>query len=248
MFNPLIIGRDIIVVGQQPWDVEIGSNCKNVALEFSKNNRVLYVNSPLDRNTRSKGKNDPRVQKRINVIEGKEDGLVELGPNFWNLYPDVLVESINWIPSATIFDLLNKRNNRLFAQSIKRAMYRLGFTDILLFNDNEIFKCFFLKDFLKPEVSMYYNRDFMLGVDYWKRHGTRLEPQLMAKSDICLSNSNYLTNYCKRSNPNSFMVGQGCDIEAYTNYHGENPPPELVGLKRPVIGYVGALQKPAAGY
>ena len=33
--NELITGRDIVIVGQQPWDVEIGSNCKNIALEFS---------------------------------------------------------------------------------------------------------------------------------------------------------------------------------------------------------------------
>lgn len=48
----MIINRDIIVVGQQPWDVEIGSNCKNIAIEFAKHNRVLYVNSPLDRITK----------------------------------------------------------------------------------------------------------------------------------------------------------------------------------------------------
>ena len=49
--NEIIQGRDIVIVGQQPWDTEIGSNCKNIALEFSKHNRVLYVNSPLDRFT-----------------------------------------------------------------------------------------------------------------------------------------------------------------------------------------------------
>jgi hypothetical protein len=38
-------GMDIIVTGLQPWDVEIGSNCKNIAIEFAKNNRVLYVNA-----------------------------------------------------------------------------------------------------------------------------------------------------------------------------------------------------------
>lgn len=51
----MIRNRDIIVVGQQPWDVEIGSNCKNIATEFAKHNRVLYVNSPLDRITFFKG-------------------------------------------------------------------------------------------------------------------------------------------------------------------------------------------------
>lgn len=46
-----MINKDIIIVGQQAWDTDIGSNCKNIALEMSKNNRVLYVNSPLDRIT-----------------------------------------------------------------------------------------------------------------------------------------------------------------------------------------------------
>ena len=36
--------RDIVIIGIQAWDIEIGSNCKNIALELSKTNRVLYVN------------------------------------------------------------------------------------------------------------------------------------------------------------------------------------------------------------
>jgi len=64
MDNALISNRDIIVVGQQPWDVEIGSNCKNLAIEFSKNNRVLYVNSPLDRAVYLKNKHEAKVKKK----------------------------------------------------------------------------------------------------------------------------------------------------------------------------------------
>ena len=40
--------RDIVVTGIQAWDIEIGSNCKNIAIEMSKKHRVLYVNPPLD--------------------------------------------------------------------------------------------------------------------------------------------------------------------------------------------------------
>ena len=63
----MIKDRDIIIVGIQPWDIEIGSNCKNIALEFAKNNRVLYVNPPMDRFTRFKHRNRERVQKRIQI-------------------------------------------------------------------------------------------------------------------------------------------------------------------------------------
>ncbi|MEG2402131.1 MAG: glycosyltransferase family 1 protein, partial [Muribaculaceae bacterium] len=42
----MITGRDFIFTGLQPWDISIGSNAKDIALEISKNNRVLYVNAP----------------------------------------------------------------------------------------------------------------------------------------------------------------------------------------------------------
>src|ERR1700753_512006 len=98
MFN-----NDIIIVGQQPWDVEIGSNCKNIALEFSRYNRVLYVNSALDRITKLKQKNDPKIKKRIDVINGKSESLIKIKDNLWNYFPDELTESINWIKNETVY-------------------------------------------------------------------------------------------------------------------------------------------------
>ena len=237
-----IKNRDIIVVGQQPWDVEIGSNCKNIALEFSRHNRVLYVNSPLDRITKLKQKNDPKIQKRINVIDKKAEGLVEIQPNLWNYYPDQMIESINWIKNKSVYNYFNKVNNKRFARSINKAIDKLGFKDYILFNDNDIFRCFYLKELLKPTVSVYYSRDYLLYVDYWKLHGEKLEPELISKSDVCTANSTYLANYCRQYNPNSFYVGQGCDLEVFTNKQNTPVPDDVANIKGPVIGYVGALQ------
>ena len=238
----MIQNRDIVVVGQQPWDTGIGSNCKNIAVEFSKHNRVLYVNSALDRITKIKQKDDPKVQKRLNVIAGKEKGIVPLGKNMWNLYPDCLTESINWIKIRPVFNILNRANNQKFARSIKNAIKELGFRDIILFNDNDMFRSFYLKEFLSPAISIYYSRDYMLAVDYWKFHGVKLEPKLIAKSDICMANSTYLANYCKKYNVNSYYVGQGCDLDMFSNHWGTTIPPDLQPIPHPVIGYVGALQ------
>ncbi|RYY34903.1 MAG: glycosyltransferase family 1 protein [Sphingobacteriaceae bacterium] len=240
--NDVITGRDIIVVGQQPWDVEIGSNCKNIALEFSRHNRVLYVNSPLDRITLLKQKNDPKVKKRMDVINHKADGIVKLQDNLWNLYPDRMIESINWIKNEAIYTFLNKINNKRLARSISDAINKLGFKNVILFNDNDIFRCFYLKDLLKPDVSIYYSRDYLLYVDYWKLHGEKLEPELIAKSDLCVANSTYLANYCGKYNKNSHYVGQGCDLEIFTNKQNLPIPPDMADIKKPIIGYVGALQ------
>ncbi len=238
----LLTNKDIVIVGQQPWDTEIGSNCKNIALEMSKHNRVLYVNSPLDRITKLKNKNDPKVQKRIRVISGQENGLVEIKENLWNLYPDELIESINWMSSQLLFETLNRLNNRSFALSIKKAIRKLGFTDVILFNDNDMFRCFYMKEYLKPTISIYYSRDYMLAVDYWKKHGEKLEYKLIMKSDICVANSSYLADYCGRYNPRSFYVGQGCELDMFTQATEAALPADMKHIGKPIIGYVGSLQ------
>lgn len=241
-FDDIIANRDIVVVGQQPWDEGIGSNCKNIAIEFSKNNRVLYVNSALNRITLFRGKDDPGIQRRLSVIKGREKGLISIQANLWNLYPDCITESINKIRINSLYTLLNKRNNRLFARSIQKAMDELGFKNIILFNDNDIFGSFYLKELLAPVVSMYYSRDFMIATSYWKHHGERLEPLLIAKSDLCVANSVYLANYCRKYNPHSYNVGQGCELDIFTSASGGAIPDDMMGITGPVVGYVGALQ------
>ena len=240
MSGKLIEHRDIIVVGQQPWDVSIGSNCKNIALEFSKHNRVLYINSPLDRISSIRERKDSKIQKRLNVVHGKEKGLVQLQPNLWNLYPDCMVESINWISVDFVFDWVNKVNARRFVTSIKKALKELNFSNYMLFNDNEIIKCFYLKKMLQPEKSVYYSRDYILATDYWKKRGPRLEPLVIADNDLCVANSPYLTDYCKQYNPKAYYVGQGCELEIFQK-ESFDMPEELKKISHPVIGYVGAV-------
>ncbi|MEI6584912.1 MAG: glycosyltransferase [Sediminibacterium sp.] len=237
-----LCGRDIVIVGQQPWDTSIGSNCKNIALEWSKYNRVLYVNAALDRFSWYTAKNDLKIQQRLSVIRGEQEGLVVIQENLWNLFPNELIESINWIPNQFLFELFNKSNNKKFAKSIQYAIDALSFTNIILFNDNDMFRSYHLKELLHPLVSIYYSRDFMLAVDYWKKHGLEMEPKLITKSNICVANSTYLAAYCKKYNPNSFDVGQGCDLESFSNANTIQKPADMLCIPAPIIGYVGALQ------
>lgn len=231
---------NFIIISQQPWDTEIGSNCKNIAIELSKTYNVLYVNSPLDRISLLGDRKNVKVQKRLSVIKGKTDGLIKIKEHLWNLYPDCIVESINWIGNDLIFDVLNKRNNKKLSKSIQKAIDKLAFKNIVLLNDNEMFKGFYLKEFLKPDVDVYYSRDYMVAVDYWKKHGEKFEPLLIAKSDLCFANSAYLANYCKKFNLRSYYVGQGCDVSDFKNPDLEKPD-DLKNLQKILIGYVGAL-------
>jgi len=238
----MIKGKDIIVVGIQSWDIEIGSNCKNIALEFAKTNRVIYVNPPMNRSTERNDKHKESIQKRIRIKHGLEPDLVQIGSNLWNLYPKNSIESINWIGIHSIFKILNKRNSRRFANDIKAAASRLNFKNVILFNDSSMFLGLHLKKFMQPEVYVYYMRDYLVKVDYWQKHGERIEPEAIKNADLLTSNSEFLTELGLQYNSNSFMVGQGCDVSHFSDENDAiEIPYEFKNIPKPVIGYLGAL-------
>ena len=237
----MLQNRDIIVVGIQAWDIEIGSNCKNIAEELAKNNRVLYVNSPLDRISMFRERKSERIRKRINIVKGGKPDIVKISPNLWNLFPATIIESINWIGSSVLFDWLNRINNKRFAHQIKLAADKLGFNNFVIFNDSDMFRSFYLKELLNPETYIYYTRDNLIAVDYWKKQGVRLEALHMKKADLVVANSTYLASLAQKFNPNSFYVGQGCDVSLFDSSLVSVVPSDIEPIKKPIIGYIGAL-------
>jgi len=237
----MLKGENIVIIGLQAWYTDIGSNCKSIAVELAKNNKVLYINMPLDRNTMWQMKDDKNIQRHIDIAKNKKDNLFEIQPNLWNYYPTEILESVNWIPFPFLFSILNKRNNKLFAKAIRKAVQKMGFADYILFNDNDIFRSFYLKDLLKPKMYIYYIRDNLTVVDYWKRHGKRVEPQHMAKADLVAANSVYLAEYAKQHNKNSYYIGQGCDISLFDASKQHELPEDLKNIPHPIVGYVGAI-------
>jgi len=233
--------RDIVIVGIQAWDIEIGSNCKNIAEELAKNNRVLYVNYPLDRITRYRQKKVEKVNIRIQILKRGQPEIVEISSNLWNLYPSTLLESINWINSPRLFDFFNFINNKRYAKQIRIAIELLGFKDYILFNDSDMFRSLYLKELLKPETYIYYTRDNLIATDYWKKHGCRLEALHMKKADLVVANSTYLAALAKKHNPDSFYVGQGCDVKKFDARLITSIPEDIAAVPKPVIGYLGAL-------
>ena len=241
--DSIVSGRDIVVIGLQPWYYEIGSNCKNIATQFAKHNRVLYVNLPVNRKTFHSRDKNQGIQQHCAVIKGKGEKIRPIGPNMWEFYPTSLVESINGLPSTKAFKAINYLNNRRFARNIRFAIRALGFKDIILFNDNDIYNGFNLKEMLRPSLYIYYCRDFLQGYDYWKKHVSVLEPQLIKKADAAVTNSTYYAEYCSTYNSRSFYIGQGCNFELFNIDQVHPKPEELARLAAPgpIIGYVGAI-------
>lgn len=237
--------ENFVIFGQQPWDTPIGSNCKNIALELSKNYNVLYVNIPLDRFTilRNSPNDHKHIEYRKNVIKGKIKPFGRINDRLITFTPRIILESINWLPDGALFDFFNKINNRRQAKEVKYALNHIGFKDFILFNDSDMFRSFYMIELLNPVFSIYYSRDNLISTEYFRKHGTRIEPLLIAKSDMAAANSIYLKNYCAKYNPNSYYIGQGCELDLFDPDKAYVKPAEMQHIKGPIIGYIGALLK-----
>ena len=85
----MIKNRDIVVIGIQPWNIEIGSNCKNIASEMSKNNRVLYINPPLGRISYLKESKHAINKDRVAVLKGTKNPLTKISNSNQEFYTAV---------------------------------------------------------------------------------------------------------------------------------------------------------------
>ena len=234
-------GKDIVIIGLQPWYYNIGSNCKDIAVRLAKNNRVLFVNKPLNRKTWVSRNKDEGVQLHCDVITNKLEPVEAIQKNMWHFFPESIIESINWLPSTALFKRINYINNKRFAKDLKTAIKELGFKDIILFNDNDIFNGYYLKELLSPSLYIYYCRDYLRGYDYWKKHCDILEPELIKKADVVVTNSEYYATYCGRYNKASYYIGQGCNTNLFNANRNYLIPCDIKSITYPVIGYTGAL-------
>ena len=236
-----IKGRDIVVISLQQWYYNIGSNCKDISTRLAEHNRVLYVNRPLNRKTWLAKNKDKGIQLHYDVIKNNKNKVQHVQKNIWQLFPESILESINWLPLTTLFKKINFVNNKRLAEDIKNAIKALSFKDVILFNDNDIYNGYYLKELLSPSLSIYYCRDYLRGYDYWKKHSNILEPELIEKSDLIVTNSEHYASYCKQYNPSSYYIGQGCNVKLFNGNVNYDIPADMRNIAYPVIGYTGTL-------
>jgi len=234
-------GRDFIITGLQSWDIPIGSNAIDIAKEIAVENRVLYVNSPLDMMTIIRNKPTPETIQRLDVYRKRKTPLRQISDSLWVLDFPFWIWSVNGLPDGPLFDYFNILNNRKYFKYVSKVASELKFKDVIHFIDNDIYRSFYSKDILKPKLSVYYRRDNLQAIDFWKKHAPRLEPKLIEKSDLIVANSPQLAAFARQYNKRSFDVGQGVDLSAYDLSLEFKEPTEFEAIPKPRIGYIGDI-------
>ena len=217
--------RDFVITSLQSWDSVFGGNAKDIAIALSVQHRVLYINPRMS-----------NKKKSASQLRNIKENLWVLDSNAWLL-------PVNYLPDGSIFDTINKYNNRKIFQEVNKYTKKLVFKKIIHFCDNDIYRSFYAHEFMHADIHIYYRRDNLHPVGYWSRHIARLEPKIIVKSDLIMCNSAALAQYAIPYKRNSwiFDIGQGVDLSAYCADIPLVVPEDCKHLVHPIVGYIGAL-------
>jgi len=229
MEHSIIQNRNIVLFSFMPWDGKIASNFKEMAFELAKHNRVLFVDRAQDRITKLRSKH-----------EGSKPRIEKINDDLSVFRPTTIVESTLWIPVNFIYDIFSRSNTRKLAKEIKPVMDELHFDKAILINDNDFFRGVGLKKLLDCTDYFFYIRDYLTYQPYFRKHGPRMEKKLFDDVDLVVANSTYLANYSKKFHPESYDIGQGCELDSYLAT-GLSMPEDLMQIQKPIVGYTGAI-------
>lgn len=232
-----------IVIAQQEWELNLGSNARNLAMEFSKQKPVLYVNPAIDFKSIYKQFNTSTGKKRLKLSLGLGQNTIKVSDNLWVHTPSTISYSINWLRNIALYDFLNKRNAKGFFTSLKKAIKSLAWQGekCVVLNDSQMFTGLFTKEYFGPLLSFYYIRDNLVEHPYFKFHGTRIEPITIKDADAVFANSAYLADYARQFHKLSLDIGQGCETDIYDPEQNYPEPEDLANVPKPRIGYTGFL-------
>ena len=232
-----------IVIAQQEWALNLGSNARNLAMEFSKTRPVMYVNPAMDIKSIFKQIKTAHGKQRLKIALGIGQTTVKVTDNLWVHTPSTLSYSINWLKNISLHNLLNRQNAKGFFNSLVKAIKQLGWKkdQCIIFNDSQMFTGQYSKKYFQPLLNFYYIRDNLIEHPYFKFHGTRIEPLTIEAADAVFANSAYLADYGRQHHHTSLDIGQGCELDMYNAEKKYPAPADIDCIPHPRIGYIGFL-------
>jgi glycosyltransferase involved in cell wall biosynthesis len=243
----MIRNSDIIMFCLSRWDAPISSPAFSLAKEFSKNNRVFYIDHPFSLKDFFQKLETPQVKNRKDALlwgrnmytkpEGLSESLTIVTPK--------LTLPINFLPDGLLYQKLSKQNDRIVFNAIRQVIRDYDIKDFIFFN---AFNPFFCREFpadIKPAKKIYQSMDDMTQADYTRRHGARLEEDIIRKFDITLTTSKELRRLKSRFSDHVYYHPNAADFSIFEKAMTEKypMPPELAAAKgRKIIGFTGNIE------
>lgn len=203
---------------------------KQVMTRLAQKHRVLWINSINNRRPQLAAKDFRRTFQKL---AGFRRGLVKVEQNIWVLTP-------LYLPFHGVA-FVRKLNRQLLGWQIRRAAQRLGFekpvTWTFLPNTADVVGTL-------GECCIIYHcvDEYGAFTDAGPEVPLR-EKELILKSDLVITCSDYLQESKKQINPSTYLVTHGVDFPHFSRAATETAalPAEVSGLPRPILGFHGLL-------
>ncbi len=223
------VSLDILYFGMTTWD-GITGRAKQIAARLGRAGRVCFVDpvTPSLPGNLMRWIRGARTRPWKARMERKAEGL-------WVLIPP---PAFPWG-----FDLAacNHLNQAIVGALARRAAQRLGFTNPILWIEHPLEGEQIAR--VHHRMVCYHCRDnypaFWQGVPHRRRLVARLEAEMLPKADVVVAASTALAERCRRGNEHVHAVPNAADYAHISA--AEGPAPELTGLGRPIIGYLGTI-------
>ncbi len=230
---------NIIIFALAKLDGSYSSTTVSLAKEFSKNNKVLYVNPPLTWKDAIFNSNFKSFKDKLKKsFSGSKTG--SINDNLTAVYlPPVI--PINFLGKGRIYNLLKTINEKIIFQSLLRIIKLYGFQNYIYINSFNPF--FDHNKYLKPDLSLYYTVDNIAESAYINKHGVWLEPEMMSKSDITLATSLQLKKQNEKYSNTIYYLPNAANLEIFDRTKSFDKPEEFQNIKNEIILFTGHLDR-----
>jgi len=241
----MLTKQNILILALPRFDGPYESTSFNLAKEFARKHRVVYIDHPFTLKDLIRHFRRPDIQVRLRKLFGLGSPLqlLEYTRNELFILTLPVILPINWLPAGWLYSLLSRINDRIVLSAIKKAIRLLGIKDCIFINSfDPTFGHYFLKK-LPAKLTIYHCVDDITGERYIAKHGALLEKKLMQKVDMVVVTSEELRKLKQPFNKNCYFVPNAADFDHF--YKANDPvlqiPDDLRNLKKPVIGYIGNI-------
>jgi len=235
--------QNIIIFSQMQFDGKLESTNYTMAKHLAKDNFVYYVDRPFTWFDYIKFKNTPAFKKRRAHFFSSSNSIIETEIPNLKIIISPPVPSINMLPEGKFYRMALKLNEWIVGSRVNKVIENLKITDYIYINSYN-FTLPTLHKLLNPTLSVYHCVDPIIE-PYQTRHGLISEELLVKQVDMVICTSKELRNKKALLNPNAYFIPNAANISH--SLKTLNPDLKvsaiLAGIKKPIIGYFGAIER-----
>lgn len=234
-------GHQILIFGLSRFDAPIESTCYTIAKLLARENEVYYLENPFTLRDFFERRKTSEYQLRKKHFSLTSHSLVDTDiPNLKVIIPPMLLP-VNFLPENGLFRAALKFNEFLIRTRLKNILKGNKIRDYIFINSFN-FHYPTLTEGLTPKLSVYHCLGQMV-LPANGAHGVVSEDILVKHSDVVICSGKQLYEEKKKQNLYSYLVANAADLSHSSKALNPDLPvyPAIAALKKPVIGYLGAI-------